>query len=192
MKFRKWLDQNSAAVTVVTLIFMIGALISIYYQLSPPRRRVASPNAFYYDLNSTKAKVMDRLFVSNGNQFPPIPAPSGKPMDNGLPSGVRAWVFSCGSCTDKSKYFIGFLETFTQEGKEAIQALKNRTPSMIEALEASPEGTIVQSEGHLISTPGEDAWVTFGSQAGAEIMSKIQQHCTEPDKPAIPCGPDSP
>jgi hypothetical protein len=68
--------------------------------------------AWFYDLN-TKT-----LFEGPREGIMPIDAPSGAlkdgPADLGGKAGVKAWVYSCGECTEKDQ-FIGYLQYHPQE-----------------------------------------------------------------------------
>jgi hypothetical protein len=95
-------------------------------------------HAWYYDLNTKQ------LFVAEVTKHIPIDAPSG-PAPDGTKAGVRAFVFSHGSCADPARRFIGWLETIDPSGKRLIRA------------------------------EDETEWVAFDSPRGSQLVHKVLQ-----------------
>ena len=86
-------------------IALIAAAI-IYVQVKPVRN--PEGEIWYYDTES-------RELFSAKDQIPPIVPPNG-----GTATGVRAYVFTCSDCSDKSKLVIGWLETFSDENQQLL------------------------------------------------------------------------
>ena len=91
-----------------------------------------SDKAWFYDLNTGK------LFVGKDKQVPPIEAPSGplsiesaaRPLQEGGPAGVKAYVFSYAREPNESERFIGFLETSVpKEIMEKLESTKSKAGS---------------------------------------------------------------
>jgi hypothetical protein len=129
---------------------------------------------WYYDMKSDKTDPMERLFVGKSNELPPIEAPSKGKMPNGQEAGVRAYVFSCSDCSDKSSRFIGYLEFFTPEAREA----RLNPPKPEEGAPPRPMDPMMMDQGHMIAS-GEnlEQWVAQTSPQGAQIMTYIMQKC---------------
>jgi hypothetical protein len=140
---------------------------------------------FYYDLKSEKENPMERLFIGPSNELPPIKTPSGKQMANGEEAGVRAYVFTCGDAKDRSTWFIGYLEFFTLEAREA-----RINPPKPDEANPRPMDLMKMDAGHMIAS-GENLkelqWVPQTSPQGAEIMTYIMKRCGG-QPPKTVCG----
>ncbi len=114
------------------------------------------PLAWFYDRNTKE------LFEGPADSPGPIETPSG-PYE-GMPAGVRAHLFVCGSREDEQP-FIGYVsipETALQKGPAADPA----------------EGP--ESEGEvalLIQRPGDRNWVHQDSPGGERILQAVIQQC---------------
>jgi len=195
MKYRDWMNQNSAVITIGAVLVLIGALYAIIKQQWGPGTTYKPIDVFYYDMSLTSGSEMDRLFSGKSNEFPPIEAPSKAKTPDGSPTGVRAWVFSCGDCSDKSKWFIGFLETYTRDAKDAMLEM-TKAPATGGAAAPPPMPTgaemMARENGHLISIPGEDKWVPYSGPQGLELIQRAQSRCgSEQGNRAVPCYPKS-
>ena len=167
MNLREWMNQNSAAVTIIAVVLLLISLGVIIMTLTPnnPSRIV---DVYFMD---TADEV---LFTATSDQLPPITAPSGK-------EGVRAFVFSCGDCGDKASQFVGWLETYTAEAKAAISA-------PMDDPEAGMANYELIENGHMVCDPVSKRWVMANSEQGFNIMDMVQTKCgnTAP----TPCFPD--
>src|SRR5262245_34979152 len=105
--FRDYLNRNSTAGIALAVVVFAVSLAVLIYQVRG--RTGGSPGlVYFYDVNSTSSVPLDRLFSAKSDEVPPIRGPSDSP--DSAPGGVRAWVFSCGDCSDRSSMFIGYLE----------------------------------------------------------------------------------
>lgn len=136
-------------------------------------------DVYYYDLGTGE------LFLAKSNEIPPIDAPSG-PGPNNTPQGVRAYVFSCGDCSDKSQQFVGWLEMFTPDAKRALSSPPKPDPNNPQG----PEYYELWARGHLVSVPGSGKWVQANSEEGFKVMESIQSKCG-PNIAPKPCFPGS-
>ena len=124
--------------------------------------------AYFYDLNTRE------LFVAPADSEDPLVTNSGD--FEGHPAGVRAVVFSCGSCSDESQRFVGWLEMPDPEFDE-------------ESLESESSGEDEPS-GMLVRRPAGDQWHSQDSPEAETIMREAQSSCGADD--AIrPCLPPS-
>lgn len=103
------------------------------------------------------------------SQLPPVEAPSGK-------EGVRAFVYSCGDCSDRSSHFIAYLQKHTAADKRALAA----------TFSGGDTGARVAVMGRrLIRRVSDTRWVEHASAAGQAIVTAVGQPCA-PD-PANLC-----
>jgi len=115
------------------------------------------PLAFFYDLNTKE------LFEGPADSPGPIDTPSGPCQ--GMPAGVRAHLFVCGSPED-SQPFIGFLSIPESAlGGGSSDAGAGQTPE--------EEGEMAM----LIKRPGDSRWVHQDSPEGERIIQSVIQQC---------------
>lgn len=117
--------------------------------------------AYFYDQNSAK------LFEVPAFLEGPLATATGP--HHGMPAGVRAIVFSCGSCSDPEKQFVGWLEAPSRAIEAAGQTLPPRPASDIEEY---AEGSLL-----VIRTLESDRWCYFDSDAGRRIVEEALQRC---------------
>jgi len=176
---RKALDEHPTIVTIVAVLVLFGALAAIIVNLRGPSSGQRITELWYYDLNT------GALFEAEAQATPPIAAPSDDPgiaPANG--SGVRAHVFSCGSCDDADERFIAYLERYTPEAREQIVRMK-ANPDSPEMMEMYPPDAM---ESQLIAEPDTLEWVPMMSEAGTRIQQRIMDQCREDESPR-PCFP---
>lgn len=182
-KYRDWINKNSALTTILAVVFLVGALVAIGYQLKPRVYTMPDIDAYYYDLEN------DKLFVARLRDLPPIMVPGAAP--NSKPMGARAFVFACHDCADEKDRYIGWIELYKAEAKERLTAAArgpapgsdtNNPPPM------APDIMMMTSmeQGHLIAKPDPEnkEWKTnsffeFMSDQGNKIMQDSQQKCGE-------------
>lgn len=131
---------------------------------------------FYYDLSSGK------VFAGPSDALPPIETPSRAKI-NGQPAGVRAHVLSCGDCNDPKQRYVGYLETYTEERKQAMldpmSSFKNRS--------GKPMGA---DEGHLVARGNlEGGWAEASSAEGMKVVSESRKGCKDPNAWPLECIP---
>ncbi len=163
------------AIIVVCVVVVYGVM---YWRADSTG--VEHEQVWYYDLNTQELFAADRTLV------PPIEAPSGPAEDGGL-AGVRAYVFSCGDCSDSSERFVGWVEKYTADVRRAI-----RVQTGIASEEEMSGPTLPPprwEEGHLIRAVEntETGWVQASSGAGQAIKDQAMQRC-ESGQPT-PCFP---
>lgn len=167
-KVRKFLNQNSMVVTIITLMVLVGSIAAI---LMYNRPTVYEPmEVYYYDLDTNE------LFEGMSDDIPPVTAPSGG-------YGVRAYVYTCSSCTDPDALFIGYLEMFTREAKEMM----NRPTGSTADITPEEEMMLLQ-QGHLVRAVEGEGWVPESSEAGLMITDAPYEICGEGSM-VRPCEP---
>jgi hypothetical protein len=142
----------------------------------PPAGQLIT-KAYFYDLQT------GMLFVGDNSAIPPIPAPSGKKSSDGQDLGVRAIVFSCGNCKDESSRYIGYVETFTPEARDAIKAMMEHPDK------SPPDGRDPMMFGRYIMDPEVGDWLTMDSPAAGKLVQDSMSKCGA-DKYPTQCFPD--
>jgi hypothetical protein len=171
-----WVNNNSTLVTVATILILLGALTSIILQSRESNYAPPVVEAYFYDLSAEGTDPLNKLFTGPSNQFPPVLSPTDKALGHTKPTGASAAVFACGDCSDKSRYFIGYLEIYTEDAKEGI---KQMLPLRIEA-------------GHLLATvDNEKNWVNFTTPEARKIRQSPKERCAETNEEAMACSPPS-
>jgi hypothetical protein len=130
--------------------FILLSFVVLIVRSSPDTilQKEIAHKAWFYDLNT------DKLFVDEDTKIPPIVAPSG-PLPDDRPAGVRAHVYCRGFGNNRSKPFIGFLETY-----------KTELPA---AGDSAPQPKSVR----LIKRPKDEEWIVADSYLGRMIMDDI-------------------
>ncbi len=204
MKLRGWINRNSELVTVISVFLLVFSLVVLVK--NAPRQPRLITKAYYYDV------VSGRLYPGPLQDTPPIPTPDGN-MKNGVFAGVRANVFSCTSCDDEKARVIGYLETYTQEAREALEtqrAIAEANARMMEAASAAngngpdtfpsatqtgPDENEVRllelvSRGRLVALPNNvEKWFRMDSDEGLELVNSAMKKCPG-DRYASQCYPE--
>ena len=178
-RVREWVNQNSAAVTIGAVVVLIFSLAYLWIQNKGP----SIPNRgvmqfYYYDV------VSGEQFIAKGDDIPPIVRENGH-------KAFKAYVFTCGSCSNEAERFVGYYEGFTDEYKAkrqaAIEAAKSGNPGggIPDAAMYMEEGL---SEGRMLSINGKE-WVTSDSPEGIEINIKLSKACEGKSGQLKPCYP---
>ena len=181
-RVRDWANQNSTIITVAAVLLLIASLglIVVNIRPTPP---APSPKLYFYDLGSTSPNPLDRLFVAEPSELPPIVPPSGKNQENSAPGGVRAYVFACGDCSDRSSMFIGYLEAYTPERKAELLKIASLPQSAI------PKTSTKADKGHLLKSPDGQGWLVYDSHEASAIRKSVESKCPQESLPTTPCDP---
>lgn len=197
MKLRGWINRNSELVTVISVFLLVFSLVVLVK--STPRNGRVITRAYYYDV------VTGKLFPGPAQDTPPIPTPDGS-MKNNVFAGVRANVFSCTSCDDVKSHKIGYLETLTQEAREALDTQRMMTEALnrsgtVDAGQDNP-GTQpeadpneirlmeVISRGRLVASAEDtERWFPMESDEGMQLVTSAMKSCPG-DKYASQCYPE--
>ncbi len=169
------MNQNSAVVTIVAVVLMLISLGVIIMSLSGNRYTPRIVDVYFMDISDGS------LFTEKSDLLSPIDAPSGENK------GVRAFVFSCGECSDEESHFVGWLEMYTPQAKKIMTA-----PAPIEGAEGDPIANEMDmfeamERGHLVSDASGKKWVPANSEKGFRVMEQIQTKCDgQPPKPCFP------
>lgn len=156
---------KNPVVAVIAVIVLIVAVVIIFRQLGVGAGGIGGPkDAYWYDLDT--GKLFPHKAVT-----PPVKAPSGG-------EGVRAYVYACTSCDDKSDRFIGFLERYSDEGKKILE----EGPTA----DSGPMYRVEAMEHSEVRREADAEWVSGANME--EAMALRQEHQTKcGGKPAKPC-----
>jgi hypothetical protein len=132
---------------------------------------------WFYDLGTEK------LFAGPADALAPIAAPSG-----GADAGMRAHVFSCGSCGDPLQTRIGFLEKQSDAAKQAWQTLKASRD-----LPKDQRDKLVATihEGTFVGPVSGKDWYALQSVNGGKVVRAARTPCDN-GQPLSECDPLSP
>jgi hypothetical protein len=185
MSARNWINEHSG---LITLLAIVSLVVALGITLANSRSRPRVDQAWYYDLNTGK------LFPGSPTAIAPILAPSNATEPATAEAGVRAYVFSCGSCEDSNKTFVAYVETRTPEAKAAV-AVMGENPDTSTMPQAERQKLKINPlEGVLIAEPvegkpsGSWKWISRYSPAGEELVKKAIRPCASDEKLA-PCFP---
>ncbi|MEX0885357.1 MAG: hypothetical protein WD009_02855 [Phycisphaeraceae bacterium] len=168
MSFRDWVNNNSPAAIAVAIVLLCVALgVIAWYNAGSGMGR--GGNAYFYDLSS------DEVFTADASAFPPIVGPSGEA------EGVRAHVFSCGTCPqpgeitglnwqaveDQTDAFIAFFERWPADARDIVAG-------EVEADYMERSGA--EMAGTEIRTPDSTQWVNREGE-GSFIAEEAIDRC---------------
>ncbi|MBI1335567.1 MAG: hypothetical protein GC164_01240 [Phycisphaera sp.] len=202
-QLREWLNKNSAMVTIVAVGLLCVSLGAIILQSSGRRGGPRVVDVYYFDLSSGK------VITAKSDQFPPID--TGSPnTPEGMPPGVRAYLFACGECPSSlvgmtpeqlaaKKVYIGWLEAYTPDAKAKLEDMRDHPekyndPAMYDPMmeDFYNTGMLVRTMLPLaIDTKGTlagDKWFPGNSEPAMMIMDGTQRACGDAQLPT-PCFP---
>jgi len=152
------------AASAVLLLAVVGA----FYLATGSKDESFKPApSWYYDLGDGE------LFTIAEVRLPPIPTPSD--ADDAERRGVIARLFSCGRC-NTAKRFIGWLETYTAEGRRRIKGFADQ----------APRDALVEMVGNdlLIAAPPESPggavrWHGYNTAEAEAIREAAMSRCED-------------
>lgn len=155
-------------VSVVILLLAAGLLYFFTFKVTPTSQ--VPDSAYFLDLSTGK------LFKGKLEDAGPLEVESGAKLPDGQPAGVRAAVFSCGSCDSEADRYVGYVSILPPEErtKPAVRRMANA-----EQLAAIPE----------LGKPALDVkWHARTSEEGVKITDAATRKCGEGKTPT-PCAP---
>lgn len=187
-KFRDFMNNNSALVTIVAVVVLVISLGVIIMNTRGPGA-VRAIDLYFFDLST------GQLFVASSDQIPPIDSPGG-PLNTpqgAKPAGVRAHVFACGECPDlkgmnteqvkAAGAYIAYLEMFTEQGKAAMTA-----PAPADGQGPPPEMMMDPMQSTLVKRVEDPQWMPMYSEPGYRLTESAVQQCPD-GTPPIACRP---
>lgn len=167
MKIREWLEEHMAFTTIAAVLVLGFSIVMLWSVLQGATVKPVVHGEYFYDLGSSSRDPLDRLFVARSDRQPPIESPSKVIMPDGTQAGVRAYVFTCGECSDRSTLFIGYLET---------------VPPPI-------PGARIPSSGRTVRTLDDSNWSPVSTPQGQKTILSPQTRC-ESEVRLKACQPD--
>lgn len=157
--------KNPMVMSSIAIILIVIAAFTIYSQVKP----VHTPEGtlWYYDTDKNE------LFAAK-DQIPPITSPGGN-----AGAGVRAYVYGCGGCADKSKLIVGWLEKFSDEDQKLLENPQGYTGL----------GDIGKGGRALVKKKDGAQWVNERSDEGVALA--VIPKCDNGEQPKLCDGPDS-
>ena len=171
MKLREWMNNNSALVTVIAVVVLIGALFFLVQSMRTPKATIRP--MWFYCLQE------ERLFLAEAGSIAPIESPWGA-------EAVQAIVYFCGDCDEEPtiRYLLKYTEQSKaeQEKQRKLMEEKGAKPTMyMDPFMRSPGG-------QLFSAVDEVEWIdSFDPRAGA--LLKVMPECDDGSKPIYSCFP---
>ena len=163
--------RKPAVAGSLVVLFLAIAGWNLYSQYFAGAKKTAWPKVWYYDLTSEK------LFELPSSTVPPTAAPGG-PLPNGELAGVWSAVFACGSCDDKSKQFVAWVEKFTPETQKQLEDLI--APRLNGYKDFNPYETLNMwdNTGYLMGTPAKNIeWVQVFGPGAEKIKAEAAKKC---------------
>ena len=187
-RLRRWLSFNSTLVTSASIVLLVAALITTMAHLEPAKPLPGTQD-YFYDLNT------GQLFTDERTYIPPIEAPSGPLIENGVltdkPAGVRAYVYSCSNCENRASRFIAYLETFSDHANALLSDRESVIPRGMTGREAAEYEEQVFNRGHMFGRIAKDRsvqWAPAFSEEGLDIEVEAFDRCVTGKGP-VPCFP---
>ena len=147
---KKLQDPKVGGIVVAALIVI--ALIVVFSGGGGGNRIQGSPTSYWY-------------YNVETNELYEGPVGVNPPIDDG--KGARAYVFSCGACTE-SEQFIAYIEKYSDEYKKIMEGVGQTDRLASEAAART---------GHLIRSADGGEWIAFNSPEGQDLMKKGMKSC---------------
>jgi len=156
MKIGDILERNKTVVFIVCgILILVGVTLIMRAILGPggsSQDYAEVGQAWYYVPNA------DHYFLDSVHKLPPIKDDQGR-------QAVRAYYFSCGPCSEESK-FVGYYERFPDEIKKQIEE------------EGLSEDLLAKNE---VSLDGK-TWGVRSEPEGRKILQSARLKCDENQK----------
>ena len=151
-------------------IMFVALAVVLWRNYGPAPNYAALHPIWYYNLAANK-------LVRAEDQLSPVRV-------NGM-TLVRAYVFSCGECTDAPKRYVGYLEQIEESQKDALAKFQTTRYMGMHGLMDMSEETLRQwPAGSLqvrLIKPGE--WVDAFSPEGEAIRNGARHTCSTGEPP---------
>lgn len=176
-RVREWMDKNSAAVTIAAVLILVIALLNLYWCGDEGGSPGEAVDTYFWSVDKQE------LFLAKNDQIPPITAPEG-----GV--GVRAYVYSCGDCSDAQSRFVGYVERYTDEYKDAMKKVREAAETG-----SQPPPEVMQfmeedySKHREVSGDGGKTWHAANTEEGRNITDAVLKMCEGKGGKIKPCHP---
>ena len=176
MEIREKLNEHPALVAAILVVAL--AIVALLVYLTRPRARGdddggAPHQVWFVDLNDSQRFTADDTLAS-------VKRDTGD--FEGMPSGVRAYVFACGSCADEGARFVGYFERFTPV---VLDRLKTAKITRYHQLGDPPPSWV--EPGRMRRAVDGGAWYAASSDEGRYIETELYKKC--PGRDITECRP---
>ncbi len=174
MSLRSWINNNSAVVTILAVLFLCAALWIVISNANSGRPKMATQQ-WYYDL------AKGERFAGKIGMIPPFDHEGGKE------NGVVAYIYSCGDCG--SDWHIAWFQKFSPADKRRQEEfLLKQQQNQVDGKPASPMGFSPLMGGSmaepLVSQPDPQnlQWVPMTSAQAQTMIHKVRESCGDATK----------
>jgi len=174
-------NSRSIITAIAALVILFFSIWAIMCQLGGGRRNFTEVrNVYFFDVTKNE------LFEAPATSIAPIDVPSGQKDANGEPAGVRANVFSCGSCSASNR-FIAYLQKYSLEARDKMMQFQG--PEMTEEEQfAAMEEMALYEQQIFVADAEELKWHPIDSEEGMQIREKNFVNRCKDSRPR-PCYP---
>jgi hypothetical protein len=144
------MNKNKNLSVIFTSAVILVAVVFIYLQIRGDRIPEAPPQMAYYTTDEGKTFFAE-------DQLHEVP------FDHSGQQAVRAWLYTCGTSTDKK---LGYLERYTPQFLKQLAQSKAANQPMDPMIIVEQGDTIYE-----VKKPGTGAWVQKASAAGQKIIT---------------------
>lgn len=175
MDIREKLNEHPAlvAASLVAALAVVALLVYVTRPRTRPQDGDGQHQAWYIDLNDKQRFTADDTLASVARESGDF---------EGLPSGVRVYVFACGSCADEGTRFVGYYERFTPEVLERLKAAKITRYHQL----GDPPPSWVEP-GRMRRAVDGEAWYAANTDEGRYIETDLYKKC--PGRDITECRP---
>jgi hypothetical protein len=152
VSLREKMNKNKNISVILTCVVILIALVFIYMQIRGESIPEAPPQMAYYTTDDGKSYFAE-------DQMHEVP------FDHGGQQAVRAWLYTCGTSTDKK---LGYLERYTAAFLKQLQQTKATNQPMDPMIIVEQGDTIFE-----VKKPGTAQWILKSSPAGQKIINPI-------------------
>jgi hypothetical protein len=160
------MSSQTIKVTAAAVLLVVAALLTLRALRGDRIEGKAPETVWFYDLQNGE------LFTAATQTIPP----AGTPADPDSTDGVRAHVFTCGSCDDESEREVLYLEMYADGARAAMEQLNTLTDQQ----QAAPLWANVE-QGHYVAAVPADGdqpqWVLTATPRGKELTKAFWTMC---------------
>lgn len=180
----EWLSKHPAVSLVGAALVLVVAAFLVARTVNPPAPPpTAWAQVWCYDLANRK------IFVGSEAQAPPFIIAGAGQTTGTTATGVRAEVYSCGSCEVESQRFAAWIWKFNDTTRDVVQgAIDASRTGFVEDSPYDLPAARADPNAMLIATPEQPGdWFPEPSEEAQQIMTGLAGRCG--GKAPSPCTP---
>jgi hypothetical protein len=144
------MNQNKNISVGITIAIILAALVFIYYQIKGESIPEAPPAMAYYTTDEGKTFFAEDQMHET-------------PFDHNGQQAVRAWLYTCGTSTDKK---LGYLERYTPAFLKQLAQSKSSNQPLDPMIIVEQGDTIYE-----VKKPGTGTWIPKAGAAGQRMIT---------------------